>query len=188
MRQSRSLIVAKSQQIVGELGVFVKRPHRAGEILCIVRGPVRARPSRYSFCIGQGRHIEPTTTPSQPDFGRFTNHSCDPTAFARVAKDTLGVPYVEVVARKDLLAGDEVTFDYASLEYDVTVSGMKCQCGKASCRSIIHGFKDLPATIVRRYTIEGMIAQHLLVRQTDASGNKTASSARDSPSTSRPIP
>ncbi|MDN5872487.1 MAG: SET domain-containing protein-lysine N-methyltransferase [Nitrococcus sp.] len=151
MRENELLVVTESVRIAGELGVLIKHQRRPGDILCVVRGPVQSEATRYSFSIGRRRHIEPTSSPSQPDFGRYINHFCDPTAFVRIAQDAHGAPCVEVVARMDLQAGAEVTFDYASLEYEGTVSEMKCQCGTAACRGMIQGFKDLPAALVARY-------------------------------------
>jgi SET domain-containing protein len=55
----------------------------------------------------------------------FGNHSCNPTTW-------IGGPY-ELVARRDLEAGEELTLDYG------TISGapgfvMACRCGSALCR------------------------------------------------------
>ena len=58
----------------------------------------------------------------------FGNHSCDPTLW-------FGGPY-ELVARRDLEPGDELTLDYG------TISGapgftMPCRCGSALCRGVV---------------------------------------------------
>ena len=72
----------------------------------------------------------------------FANHSCDPNLW-------LNGPY-EVVARRDVAAGDELTIDYG------TISGapgfrMNCACGSPRCRGAVSSDDYAIAVLQDRY-------------------------------------
>ncbi len=60
----------------------------------------------------------------------YANHSCDPSTW-------LG-PSLELVARRDLEPGAEVTSDYGVTSDDPTFR-MDCRCGAPACRGVITG-------------------------------------------------
>lgn len=115
------------------LGVFAARPYAPGERIRrvnIVREVTDATPLREA----QGERIEHCSYPSGkvvlwgfPD--RHVNHSCDPNAFGLEEGD--GSEVVYMVARRAILAGEELTFDY-----NVNLSGgssWPCNCGSPRC-------------------------------------------------------
>jgi len=59
---------------------------------------------------------------------KYMNHSCDPS--------TWWLDDETMVARRDLQAGDELTYDYATTDIDMPFS-MDCQCGSENCRGTI---------------------------------------------------
>jgi hypothetical protein len=61
---------------------------------------------------------------------KFLNHSCDPNAQFEVL-DLNGPP--ELIARRDIKSGEEVTINYG---WDVD-DKIPCRCGCACCRGII---------------------------------------------------
>lgn len=65
----------------------------------------------------------------------FINHSCEPNLRFSAAGDALE-------AARDIRAGEELFFDYATSLYD---GGWRvaCRCGSAHCRGFITGFEDL---------------------------------------------
>lgn len=78
------------------------------------------------FVIGSRSALNPEDTD-------FFNHSCEPNCGFR--------GQIFLVAMRDIIAGEEITFDYAmvvseSLGSDI-VFEMECTCGSASCRKII---------------------------------------------------
>jgi hypothetical protein len=154
------LIVTRSAFLTHERGVLSNRPFAKGALLFTISGPVQREQSKYSLSIGIEQHIEPQKD-GRADFGHYINHSCDPTALVRIVRTT--DPFIEVVARRDLMTGEELTIDYASIEYEVTVKGTKCQCRSSLCRGEIHGFKELPQEVIERYRKEGLISDHLLL-------------------------
>lgn len=72
---------------------------------------------------------------------RYVNHSCRPNA---------GIGGIStLVTLTSIQKGEEITFDY-----DMTEDSdwrMICNCGSENCRSVIRGFRHLPAGTVRRY-------------------------------------
>jgi len=59
---------------------------------------------------------------------RFMNHSCDPNTWW-LDDDTM-------IARRDIQAGEEVTYDYSTTDIDVPFE-MRCRCGSRSCRKVV---------------------------------------------------
>lgn len=87
-------------------------------------------PRHWKFVsIGNGIYNGPIGPEEHPD--TYLNHSCSPNAEILFGKE------IHLVALRDLLAGEEVTFDYATL-YPASWS-MKCRCGEPSCRGVIRG-------------------------------------------------
>lgn len=69
------------------------------------------------------------TTDDEIENADFFNHSCDPNCGIK------GI--LQIVAMRDILSGEEITFDYAmseSSDYKIN-----CKCGSPNCRKIITG-------------------------------------------------
>ncbi|OKH28561.1 SET domain-containing protein [Chroogloeocystis siderophila] len=87
--------------------------------------------------------------------GRFVNHSCDPNA--GIKND------VELVALKQIRAGEEIYFDYSTtMDEDYWV--MQCGCGSTHCRRVIKDFKHLPSHVKRKY-LELNVVQNFIATQ-----------------------
>ena len=95
----------------------------------------------------------------------FTNHSCDPTTWFE--ND------ITMTARRDILPGDEITYDYATSETDEDFL-LACGCGTAHCRKIIRGSDHLLPEVQQVYGDHMM--QHVL-RKTHTLPAKTERSA-----------
>lgn len=113
------------------LGVFAVRPFRAGQrirTVNIVREVTDEAPLRGDA----DERIEHCGYPDGkvvlwgfPD--RHVNHCCDPNAY-----ELYDGAAVYIVARRDIAAGEEITFDY-----NLNASGgnsWPCHCGAARCR------------------------------------------------------
>ena len=61
----------------------------------------------------------------------FMNHSCDPNVWMKDA--------ITLVARRDILRGEELTADYALWEGGNYISQWNCVCGSSLCRKRITG-------------------------------------------------
>ncbi len=83
------------------------------------------------------------------------NHSCDPNCGIRL--NFSGAH--NFVAREPIVAGQEITFDYAMRNYTVEHFPAHCQCGSRHCRDHITGWKDLPGQ--RKADYRGFVAPYL---------------------------
>lgn len=132
-------------------GLSARRDLPRGEKLFEVTGYFYPERTRTTFQVRPNRHIEPT------QFGAYLNHSCQPNAGVR--SNQLG--HYDIVALRDIQAGEEITADYAMFEYETgPMSRVGCLCGAAACRRKITGYKDLPAAQKKAY--QGFIADYLL--------------------------
>lgn len=75
----------------------------------------------------------------------FVNHSCDPSCLLLSDPPALGL-----VAARDLVAGEEITFDYSTALVDEPPLE-HCTCGAARCRGRMRPFKELPAAVQAWY-------------------------------------
>jgi len=159
--ETNELIVKKSDFLKNQLGVFTKKTFKKYQELFLVKGPIKPKPSIYSFSVGLNQHIEPKNNSGDFDFGHYMNHSCNPNAIVKIINKPDKIPYIRVIARKNIKKDEELTFDYASLEYKTVVNSI-CKCKSINCRGIIRGFKDLPKNIAKKYEKENMIPKYLL--------------------------
>jgi hypothetical protein len=62
------------------------------------------------------------------DHGRYVNHSCNPTNVDFGSADVS-------IARRDILAGEQITCDYGVLNI---LADLECRCQQAQCRGFIY--------------------------------------------------
>jgi len=118
-------------------GLFAARPIRRGELVSRVGGRLVTTKELHSLFDESVEYIDTIAVgndlnlvlPRQRPNG-YGNHSCDPNLWWEG-------PY-DLVARRDVPQGEELTNDYATSTIDLTW-GMPCHCGAASCRGEISG-------------------------------------------------
>lgn len=68
------------------------------------------------------------------------NHSCSPNCY-------IDFDQLALVALRDIGAGEELTFDYNTSEYDLVDQGcpFTCLCGSQKCVGEVKGYRYLPA-------------------------------------------
>uniref|UniRef100_A0AAV1UH73 Histone-lysine N-methyltransferase n=1 Tax=Peronospora matthiolae TaxID=2874970 RepID=A0AAV1UH73_9STRA len=87
---------------------------------------------RYMMVLSGGEVIDATR---MGGWARFINHSCDPNC--RVEKwDVNGEERCAIFALRDIVAGEELTFDY-KFESFSKAEITECLCGAANCRKVI---------------------------------------------------
>lgn len=111
-------------------GLFAARAAAPGETLAIYRGPVVDAPPPpdrdgrvFALALEDGRWIDGS---GEDNPARFANHACDPSAEAVRDGDV-----IRLVARRDLVPGDEITFDYGFGLADALAH--PCRCGAPDC-------------------------------------------------------
>ncbi|MGK7866344.1 SET domain-containing protein [Falsiroseomonas sp. E2-1-a20] len=78
------------------------------------------------------------------DASRFMNHSCEP--------NTVWADDETLIAARDIAAGEEVTFDYATSDVHVWWRAKwRCRCGAPSCRGVVTGRDCLDPSFAARH-------------------------------------
>ena len=79
------------------------KEYTLGETVLNLEGEILSSPTKTSIEIGINKHIE-------DKFGKYMNHSFEPNTVIRECS---------VIAIKDILPGDELTFDYTENETNI---------------------------------------------------------------------
>jgi uncharacterized protein len=125
------------------LGVFTTRVFASDEtvLLGAVLVPV-AQNSSYAVQVAGDSYAY------EDGPGSFVNHSCEPNCGARPNAHGL----YDLIARRDIECGQEITVDYALRNYLVEFFPSRCLCGTPSCRGRITGWRDLPLVERERHS------------------------------------
>ena len=132
-------------------GVFATRSCLAGEL--VMAGVIEAELDRndaHASQVGERRFVR------HGGLAPKVNHSCDPNCGIRL--NASGAH--DLISRFPIVAGQEITFDYAMRNYTIEHFPARCQCGASLCRFRITGWKDLPSD--RRTAYRGFVAPYLL--------------------------
>jgi hypothetical protein len=70
---------------------------------------------------------------------------------------------MQLVALKEILEEDEMTFFYPSTEWEMTQS-FTCYCGSSNCIGEIKGASFLPENVWKQYRLTDFIQQQLAKR------------------------
>ncbi|MHB1310989.1 MAG: SET domain-containing protein-lysine N-methyltransferase [Gemmatimonadaceae bacterium] len=126
----------------------------AGDRLFFIEGRETPTPTRFSVQIGRGLHLDQEEARNADErvaryFWRYMNHHCEPSTEIRDRY---------VIARRDLAAGEDVTFDYNTTEYDLA-EPFTCHCGSARCVGVVRGARHLTAE--QRALVERILPDYL---------------------------
>ncbi len=150
-RRAPSLIV---KQGTHARGVFAGEPIPAAAWILRFSGPflryAETSATTYALQIGPDLYIGADGGPDD-----FVNHSCEPNAGVVIDGTT-----VDLVAIRDIAAGEEILFDY-STTLDENDFVMDCHCGAPSCRRRIGDGRDLPEPVWKRYVELGIIPAYV---------------------------
>ena len=155
MQFVRSLRIARSDN--EGRGVFTEVFIPAGASILTIHGPLRTNEEltdpyedARSYQIGHRLHV----SPADP-YGPFINHACEPSCGLRTNCTSL-----LLVAIRDIAAGEELTYDYATTSRDDPWR-LECRCRAPTCRRLIGEFKDLPPDLQRRYIDLGIVSDYI---------------------------
>ncbi len=143
----------------GRLGRIVAaiRDIPAGETVVKTWGEQVPERSRQSIQVEMNLHVVPDGV------AVLMNHSCDPNCGVVIRS---GVRQIEIRALRPIKAGEEITVDYDTFEYEVSHLDGPCLCGAAKCRGTVAGYKHLPADVRARYG--DYIAEYLRIIEAEA--------------------
>jgi len=115
-------------------GVFAQVPILAGETILTFSGPLLkrddVREEDYHLQVGADLYLG-----ASGEADDFVNHSCNPNAGFR---DSL-----VLVARRDIGADEEITWDYSTAIDEEDFPGFSCRCGATTCRGAVRSFRHL---------------------------------------------
>jgi hypothetical protein len=141
-------------------GVFALSAFDRGEL--VVPGIVlmsAPQNDKYAFQAGRDEYVY------EGALKELVNHSCEPNC--GVGRNWRGA--LDLIARRAILPGEEITVDYAMHSYVIEHFPGSCLCGARECRGRITGWTDLPAE--RKAAYQGQIAPFLL--ELDESGGRS---------------
>jgi hypothetical protein len=132
-------------------GVLTTRSFVAGETVMVgfLVGALKENDS-HATQVGPGRWAR------HGGLGPKVNHSCDPNCGVRLNDEKA----FDVVARQQIDAGQELTFDYAMRNFTIDYFPAVCLCGAPRCRGSVTGWKDLTAAQKAGYG--DLVAPYLL--------------------------
>jgi len=105
------------------------------------------KPDRYTVQIGTHLHTEVAHLSA-------LNHSCDPNLILDTGR-------MLVIARKDIRAGDELTFFYPSTEWEMAAPFI-CLCGATNCIHVVAGARFLPAATLEQHYLNQHIRELMI--------------------------
>ena len=129
------------QQTAKGRGVFATQKFASGEIV-VVGIQIEEIPERTIYSLQMDFHLHVNL--DEP--ARVINHSCTPNTGVR--NNQFGG--YDFVALYDIKAGEEITFDYETTEYE-SIAVPQCMCGAESCRGKTLGFKFRETMLRERY-------------------------------------
>lgn len=137
-------------------GVLATRPFAAGETVMVgfLVGALTGNDS-HATQVGPGRWVR------HGALGPKVNHSCDPNCGVRLNDGQA----FDFVARRPIVAGQELTVDYAMRNFTIDHFPAVCLCGTARCRGSVTGWKDLPAA--RKADYGELVAPYLRTMDDD---------------------
>ena len=97
----------KYNELIQGKGLYATKHYTKGSIIHILTGKVYDRPTRETIHIGNNIHV-------YDEYGIYINHSFSPSTY---------IDGINIVAIRDIHAGDEITFNYNISE--ITPTGKK---------------------------------------------------------------
>jgi hypothetical protein len=128
--------------------LVTKQAYSKGEVICeIPTEKLFDKANRYTVQISQDKHTE---------VGKLSalNHSCDP----NVILDTANL---EMIARRDIEVGEELSFFYPSTEWEMDAPFI-CLCGAVNCIHVVAGARFLPLSTLENHYLNKHIREMMI--------------------------
>lgn len=149
---------SKIKVVHGPLGkaIIATKDLAAGEVILTAWGKHTKVRTMHTIQVSPDGHI----VPDHP-LGWF-NHSCEPNCGLLIKADE---QIAEAHALRPISPNEELTFDYATFEYEIHHMPEECLCNSEKCRGTISGYKDMPEELREMYG--DYIASYLKVFQAE---------------------
>ena len=139
-------LVIKSENKFRSL--ITKQAYKKGEVICeIPKEKVVNKPDRFTVQIGRTEHT---------NVGKLAalNHSCDPNVILDTTK-------LQMVARRDIEKGEELSFFYPSTEWEMDAPFI-CLCGSTNCIHVVAGSRFLPLSTLEYHFLNKHIREEMI--------------------------
>lgn len=124
-KTSPDYVVKKS---TAGLGLFALREYKRGDFIIeytgekITTDEANRRGGKYLFTVSSEFTLDGK---GRENTARYINHSCKPNAEAELDEDELRV---RIYAKKKILPGEEIMYDYGSEYWDEHIKPHGCRC------------------------------------------------------------
>ncbi|MFZ9388238.1 MAG: SET domain-containing protein-lysine N-methyltransferase [Chitinophagaceae bacterium] len=137
----------------GQFALLTLRSWVAGEIVTrFSAAAYSTEPTYLTIQLEKGVHIA-----LDPGYLQYTNHSCEPNVFFDTAA-------MNLVAIRDISAGEELTFFYPSTEWRMK-QPFRCNCNSPQCLGQIKGARFLSIEIQEKYRFTPFILHQFSKRK-----------------------
>lgn len=134
-----NVCVGKSSKLHNQQALIACGFIDAYELLCVEYCQLTNMQTRTSIQVSRTQHVEAETAV------RFTNHSCQPNAAIYSKIIDAHTAFVALYSVQPIVRQSEITFDYATTEFDITpeLQQLSCKCGSQACRGKVLGYNSL---------------------------------------------
>lgn len=114
------------------LGLFATQEYKKGSFIIEYTGELIStkeadrRGGKYLFTLTDAKTIDGK---GRENIARYINHSCRPNAEAEVDEDE---EKIRIFARKKIMPGEEITYDYGKEYVDEHIKPYGCRCAKCA--------------------------------------------------------
>ena len=113
---------------IAGLGLFATTPYKRGDFIIEYTGELITtheadrRGGKYLFVVSDKKTIDGK---GRGNIARYINHSCTPNAEAELNEEELRV---RIYAKKKILPGEEIFYDYGKEYWDTHIQPYGCRC------------------------------------------------------------
>jgi SET domain-containing protein len=110
------------------LGLFATKEFKHGDVIIEYTGEhisheeADRRLGKYHFVLSEEVVIDGS---GRKNIARYVNHACKPNAEAEIDEDA---EQINILARKKILPGEEITYDYGKEYWDAHIKPHGCRC------------------------------------------------------------
>jgi len=140
----------------GGATLHAARMIESGELVMRAGGRRSAERTRLTMQVERDVHVVPDGAMLH------VRHACEPNCGVIIRA---GSTEIEMRSLRRIEAGEELTLDYATFEWEVSDGGGPCHCGSPACRGRIGGYRHLPTDVIARYG--DFIAEYLRAADPD---------------------
>jgi len=128
--------------------LITKQAYKKGDLICVMPSEnIMDKPNRFTVQIAKDKHTH---------VGKLAalNHSCDPNVI-------LDTEHMEMIARRDIEKGEELSFFYPSTEWEMAAPFI-CLCGSTNCIHVVAGARFLPLSTLEHHYLSKHVREMII--------------------------